>query len=455
MKKQVPVFKNNDYNVKIQDLTYQGMGVAKVDDFPIFIENTLPGEEVKVRVTKVQKNFAFGRALEWTETSPDRVPELDKAYTQTGIASLQHLAYPKQLEFKQHQVAEDFSKAKIDVDVLPTIGMEDPTHYRNKAQVPVRSVKGKTETGFYRQHSHDLVPIEDFYIQDPKIDEAIIVARDLLRKYMITPYDELQDKGVMRNIMVRRGYYSHQLMIVFVTRTKKIPMVDEIVKELGEQLPELVSIMQNVNQKKTNVIMGKSTKLLWGKGYIEDQLLGLTFAISPRSFYQVNPQQTEKLYSLAIEKAGLTGQETVIDAYCGIGTISLALAQHAQQVYGVDIVFDAIEDAKINAQKNHITNANFVTAKAEDQMQTWEEAGLKPDVIVVDPPRKGLDESLIEAASHMAPKKIVYVSCNPSTLVRDVQRFMDRGYHISGPVQPVDQFPQTPHVESVTVLEKD
>lgn len=455
MKSKAPVSKNERLDVTITDLTYQGLGVAKVEDFPLFIENTLPGEEVTIQVTKVQSHYGFARAVAWTQESPDRVKDVDKTYRQTGIAPLQHLAYPAQLKFKQHQIAELFSKSHQDVEVAPTMGMDNPTQYRNKAQVPVRMIKGQLETGFYRQHSHELIPLTDFYIQDPAIDAAIIKVRDLLRQFEIPAYNEVSDKGVIRNTMVRRGYYSHEMMIVLISRTQKIPSQAQLVDQIHQALPEVTSIVLNVNAKKTNVIMGNVTRVLYGKPTIEDTLMGLTFAISARSFYQVNPQQTEKLYQMAIDKAGLTGAETVIDAYCGIGTISLALAKHAKQVYGVEIVPEAIEDAKVNAQKNHLSNVTFAVNKAEDQMAEWQAAGIKPDVIVVDPPRKGLAESLIDSAAKMAPKKIVYVSCNPATLVRDVARFTELGYHVDGPVQPVDQFPQTPHVESVTVLVKD
>lgn len=455
MKSKAPVSKNERLDVTITDLTYQGLGVAKVEDFPLFIENTLPGEEVTIQVTKVQSHYGFARAVAWTQESPDRVKDVDKTYRQTGIAPLQHLAYPAQLKFKQHQIAELFSKSHQDVEVAPTMGMDNSTQYRNKAQVPVRMIKGQLETGFYRQHSHELIPLTDFYIQDPAIDAAIIKVRDLLRQFEIPAYNEVSDKGVIRNIMVRRGYYSHEMMIVLISRTQKIPSQAQLVDQIHQALPEVTSIVLNVNAKKTNVIMGNVTRVLYGKPTIEDTLMGLTFAISARSFYQVNPQQTEKLYQMAIDKAGLTGAETVIDAYCGIGTISLALAKHAKQVYGVEIVPEAIEDAKVNAQKNHLSNVTFAVNKAEDQMAEWQAAGIKPDVIVVDPPRKGLAESLIDSAAKMAPKKVVYVSCNPATLVRDVARFTELGYHVDGPVQPVDQFPQTPHVESVTVLVKD
>ncbi|MBW1605364.1 23S rRNA (uracil(1939)-C(5))-methyltransferase RlmD [Lactobacillus sp. Sy-1] len=452
---KTPVQAGKTYNVKIVDLTYQGLGVAKVEDFPIFVNNTLPGETAVIKVKDIKKNFAFGSLVELTTKSPERVENVNWDYLQTGIAPLQHLSYEGQLRFKQHQIEELFDKQKIKVDVLPTMGMEHPDHYRNKALIPVKMVNGELTTGFYKNHSHDLVPIEDFYIQQPEIDHAIIVVRNILRKYHVRPYDEKNHSGVIRNIMVRRGYYSHEMMIGLITRTKKLQLAEPIVNEIVDALPEVKSIVQNVNLKDNNVLLGKKNNVLYGKQYITDELLGLKFAISLNSFYQVNPVQTEKLYSLEIDHADLGPDDTVIDAYCGIGTISLAVAKHVKQVYGVEIIPQAIEDAKINAQKNHINNVKFVAAKAEDQMAKWQEQGLKPDAIIVDPPRKGLAASFIDSAVEMQPKKLIYVSCGPSTLVRDAKRLMEKGYHISRPIQPVDQFPQTVHVESVTIFERD
>ena len=455
MKVNVPVHKNEEYQAQVIDLTYEGNGVVKIDDFPVFVSNALPGEEVTVRITKVTRHFAWGRVMAWQTKSADRVDVKDKKYIQTGIAPLGHLKYPAQLRFKQHQIEELLAKAHLDgIKVAPTMGMERPYHYRNKAQVPVKLVRGKLETGFYKRGSHTLVPIEDFYIQDPKIDEAIVVVRNLLRKYHVTPYDERTGKGVIRTVMVRRGYYSHEVMVVLVTNTKRLPMAEQIVDGIVAGVPEVKSIVQNINDKRTNKLLGDTNKTLWGKDEIHDQLLGIDFAISPLSFYQVNPQQTERLYQTAIDNAGLDGSQTVIDAYCGIGTISLAVAKHAKQVYGVEIVPAAIADAKHNAKRNGIKNAEFVVGKAEEQFAKWQAAGLKPDVVIVDPPRKGLAESLIEATGKMAPQKVIYVSCNPATLVRDIQRFAEVGYHVTKLIQPVDQFPQTTHVESVTVLER-
>ncbi|WP_268912657.1 23S rRNA (uracil(1939)-C(5))-methyltransferase RlmD [Lentilactobacillus sp. SPB1-3] len=454
MKFTAPVAKNETYEVTIQDLTYEGMGVAKIEDFPIFIENALVGEKVITLITKVKKNFAFGRVDKVLVESSDRVHGIEKAYTQTGITPLQHLKYPAQLKFKQHQVQVDFDKLKIPAEVNETIGMEDPFHYRNKAQIPVRNVNGLLSTGFYKKHSHEMIPLEDFKIQDERIDKAVLIVRDILRKFQLEAYDERNHTGVIRNIMVRVGKYSGEMMIVLVTRTKKLPSVEEITRQINEQIPGLTSLIQNINPEKTNVVLGKKNVLLSGVDRIHDQLMGLDFEISANSFYQVNPVQTEKLYQLAIDKAELTKDDVVIDAYSGIGTISLSVANSVKQVYGVEVVEDAVKDAETNAKINKIKNVKFVVNKAEEQMEKWQADGLKPDVVIVDPPRKGLAESLIKSVADMNPKRVVYVSCNPATLARDVKLFGDFGYHLNQPVQPVDQFPQTVHVESVSVLEK-
>jgi len=293
--------------------------------------------------------------------------------------------------------------------------------------------------------------MEDFYIQDPKIDEAIKVVRDILRRFYIDPYNEDTHKGVLRTIMVRRGYYSHEMMIVFITRSKKLPAAREIAIEIKKALPEVVSIMQNVNAAQTNVIFGDQTKLIAGRDFIRDELMGLKFEISAQSFYQVNPVQTEVLYQKAIEAAELTGNETVIDAYSGIGTISLAVAKHAKQVYGVEVVESAVMDARHNAKINAIDNVEFTLGKAEDVMAQWQTDGLQVDALIVDPPRKGLEPSFIEAVGQLKPAKMVYVSCNPATLARDLDLLAAQGYQAEG-TQPVDMFPQTLHVESVTKL---
>ncbi|KRK71715.1 23S rRNA (uracil(1939)-C(5))-methyltransferase RlmD [Lacticaseibacillus nasuensis] len=446
-----PVTKNQELTVTITDLTYEGMGVAKVGDFPLFVAAALPGEEALIHVVKLQKHFGFARVVKLLKTSPDRVAPRDHAYAQTGIAPLQHLAYPAQLKFKQHQLENVFEKQHLAITVKPTLGMATPSGYRNKAQIPVRLVNGELTTGFYKQRSHDLIPLEDFYIQDPAIDAAIIVVRDLLRQYGLTAYDERTNTGLVRHIMVRRGYYSHELMIVLVVTSWSVPHLDTIAQALAKQLPELASFMLNLNDQRTNVVLGRKSRVVSGNDYLTDQLLGNTFHISAPSFYQVNPQQTEVLYGQAIAAAGLTGSETVIDAYSGIGTISLALAKHAKQVYGVEVVPSAVADAKKNAQLNGLDNVTFTLGKAEEVMQTWREQALPVDALVVDPPRKGLAPEFIAATGVLLPPRIVYVSCNPATLARDIAALTEFGYSATT-TQPVDMFPQTTHIESVTVL---
>lgn len=455
MKKKAPVVKNQEFDATVIDLTYEGNGVVKVDDFPIFVPNAVPGEEIRVGITKVAGTYAFGRVVKTLKESEDRNKDVDVATLTTGIAPLAHLKYDAQLRFKQNQIQELFKKQHVDVEVSETLGMENPTGYRNKAQIPTRELRGELTTGFFRRGSHNLMPIEDFYIQDPEIDKAIVVIRDILRKYHIPAYNEFEHTGVIRNIMVRRGYYSHEMMVVLVTRSKKLPGAEMIVEEIREALPEVKSIIQNVNQEKTNVILGEKNNTLWGKNVITDTLFGKKFAIGPNSFYQVNPQTTETLYQLAADKAGLNGDEEVIDAYSGIGTISLTIADRVKSVLGVEIVPGAVDDAKRNADINGVTNAKFELGKAEEKMVEWHDAGMRPDVIFVDPPRKGLTPELIEAATGMEPEKFVYISCNPATLARDTVQILENGYHIEGPVQPIDQFPQTTHIESITVFVKD
>ena len=455
MKKKAPVVKNQEFEATVIDLTYEGNGVVKVDDFPIFVPNAVPGEEIRVGITKVAGTYAFGRVVKTLKESEDRNKDVDVATLTTGIAPLAHLKYDAQLRFKQNQIQELFKKQHVDVEVSETLGMENPTGYRNKAQIPTRELRGELTTGFFRRGSHNLMPIEDFYIQDPEIDKAIVVIRDILRKYHIPAYNEFEHTGVIRNIMVRRGYYSHEMMVVLVTRSKKLPGAEMIVEEIREALPEVKSIIQNVNQEKTNVILGEKNNTLWGKNVITDTLFGKKFAIGPNSFYQVNPQTTETLYQLAADKAGLNGDEEVIDAYSGIGTISLTIADRVKSVLGVEIVPGAVDDAKRNADINGVTNAKFELGKAEEKMVEWHDAGMRPDVIFVDPPRKGLTPELIDAATGMEPEKFVYISCNPATLARDTVQILENGYHIEGPVQPIDQFPQTTHIESITVFVKD
>lgn len=440
----------------ITDLSHIGQGILHVEGFPVFIEQALVGEEVTFEIDHVGQRRAFAHVVKWHSTSPDRVETHDSIYEETGTMPLQHLSYPAQLKFKQDQVKKLFKNiAKMpDVEVKPTIGMEHPYEYRNKAQIPVHEIDGQLTTGFYRRGTHDLLPIEDFVIQEPEIDTAIVKVRDILRKYQVSAYDEEAHAGVIRHIIVRRGHFTGQLMIVLVTNGLVLPNGPEIVAEITTQIPEVVSVIQNINSEKTNVILGKQSMVLFGQDYYEDELLGHTFRISHQSFYQVNSLQTEKLYQTAVAFADIQPSDVVIDAYCGIGTMTLAFAEQAEHVYGVEVVKEAIDDAKENAKLNQIDNVTFEADFAEKWMVEQKNKGMKADVIVVDPPRKGVDEKFIEAALTVEPSRIVYVSCNPSTLARDVKLITDSGKYEVKEIQPVDMFPQTNHIETVVLMSR-
>lgn len=451
----IPVNKNEQHTVTIEDLTFEGMGVAKINGYPLFIEDALPGEKAEVKIHKTGKTYGYAKVMNRLTSSKDRVPLKNRSYTRAGIAPLQHMSYAAQLAFKKKQVANVMQRiARMpEVPVLDTMGMEEPWGYRNKAQVPVRKVEGLLTTGFFRKNSHDLIPMEDFYIQDPKIDEAIIAVRDIMREYGVKPYNEKDNTGNLRHIVVRRGYHTGEMMIVLVTRTAKLFPTSKIIPAIQEALPEVVSIVQNVNPRGTNVILGEEAIVLYGEDKYRDELMGNTFEISHRSFYQVNPLQTEKLYQTVLDFAAMTGEETVIDAYCGIGTITLALAKKAKEVYGIEIVEMAVEDAKRNAALNGVENVTYQLGAAEEVMLKWAEEERTADLLVVDPPRKGLEGQFIDAVLEMKPSKMVYVSCNPATLARDLALLAEGGYNVEK-IQPVDLFPQTNHVECVVLMSR-
>ena len=447
--------KNDIVEVEIVDLTHEGAGVAKVDGFVFFVDNALPGEVIKMRVLKLKKNIGFGKVEEYVTLSPNRNQDIDATYLRSGIADFGHMTYEEQLKFKRKQVVDNLYKTAgiSDVEVAETLGMETPYAYRNKAQVPVRRVKGQLETGFYRKNSHDLIPIEDFLIQDKEIDKLIVFVRDLLRRYDLKPYDEKEQTGLIRHLVVRRGHYSGQMMLVFVTTRPKVFRIDQIIAKITETFPNVVSIIQNINDKNTNAIFGKEFRTLYGQDTITDSMLGNDYEISAQSFYQVNTEMAEKLYQTAIDFSDLNSDSIVIDAYSGIGTIGLSFAKQVKEVYGVEVIETAVEDAKKNAERNGITNAHYVADSAENAMAKWSKDGIKPDVIIVDPPRKGLTESFIKASVAMKPEKITYVSCNSATMARDIKLYQELGYELKK-VQPVDLFPQTHHVETVALLSK-
>lgn len=447
--------KNAIVEVEIVDLTHEGAGVAKVDGFVFFVDNALPGEVIKMRVLKLKKNIGFGKVEEYVTLSPNRNQDIDATYLRSGIADFGHMTYEEQLKFKRKQVVDNLYKTAgiSDLEVAETLGMDTPYAYRNKAQVPVRRVKGQLETGFYRKNSHDLIPIEDFLIQDKEIDKLIVFVRDLLRRYDLKPYDEKEQTGLIRHLVVRRGHYSGQMMLVFVTTRPKVFRIEQVIAKITEAFPSVVSIIQNINDKNTNAIFGKEFRTLYGKETITDSMLGNDYEISAQSFYQVNTEMAEKLYQTAIDFSDLNNDSIVIDAYSGIGTIGLSFAKQVKEVYGVEVIETAVEDAKKNAERNGITNAHYVADSAENAMAKWSKDGIKPDIIIVDPPRKGLTESFIKASVAMQPEKITYVSCNPATMARDIKLYQELGYELKK-VQPVDLFPQTHHVETVALLSK-
>lgn len=450
------MFKKNDViEVEVVDLTHQGQGVAKVDGFVFFVENALPGEKISMRVLKLKKNIGYGKVEEYLTKSPYRNEDVDAAYLRSGIADFGHLTYSEQLKFKRKQVADNLYKTAgiSHVEVAETLGMEEPYAYRNKAQVPVRRVNGQLETGFFRKNSHDLMPIEDFYIQDKEIDKLILFVRDLLRRFDIKPYDEKEQTGLIRNLVVRRGHYSGQIMLVFVTTRPKVFRIEQMIEKIVAEFPAVKSIIQNINDKNTNAIFGSEFRTLYGSDTIEDTMLGNRYAISAQSFYQVNTVMAEKLYQTAIDFSDLTENDIVVDAYSGIGTIGLSFAKSVKAVYGVEVIEQAVEDAKKNAELNGITNAHYVADSAENAMANWTKQGIQPDVIIVDPPRKGLTESFIKASAAMQPRKITYVSCNPATMARDIKLYEELGYKLEK-VQPVDLFPQTHHVETVALMSR-
>ena len=445
--------KNDVIEVEIVDLSHEGAGVAKTEGLVFFVENALPGELIRMRVLKVNKKIGFGKVEEFLRISDQRNENLDMSYLRTGIADLGHLNYPAQLDFKRKQVKDSLYKIAglSDVEVAPTLGMEQPLRYRNKAQVPVRLVNGQLETGFFRKNSHDLLPIEDFYIQDPVIDQVILFTRNLLRRFDLKPYDEQEKTGLIRNLVVRRGHYSGEIMVILVTTRPKIFRVEQLMECLTEAFPAIKSIMQNINDQPGNAIFGKDWRTLYGQNYITDQMLGNDFQIAAPAFYQINTEMAEKLYQTAIDFSELTADDVVLDAYSGIGTIGLSVAKQVKQVYGVEVIPEAVENSRKNAAINGITNASYVCAPAEEAIQNWLKEGIQADVILVDPPRKGLTESFIKASVSMEPKKITYISCNVATMARDIKLYQELGYELKK-VQPVDLFPQTHHVEAVSLL---
>ena len=450
-------YKKNDLlTVTIEDMGHDGEGIGKVDGYTVFVKDTVIGDKVQAKIMKAKKNYGYARLVGIMEPSKDRVEPRCAYARQCGGCQIQALSYEKQLAYKQQKIENNLIRIggfqKEEIPMQPIIGMEDPYHYRNKAQFPVGCDKeGHLIAGFYAGRTHSIISNRKCYLGVEVNEQILNLVLAHMEAYDIPAYDETTGKGLVRHVLIRYGFQSKEIMVCLVVNGSRIPGAEDLIAKLRE-IPGMTSISLNINREKTNVILGRKGKLLWGQEYITDTIGPIAYQISPQSFYQVNPVQTQKLYEKALEYAGLEGNETVWDLYCGIGTISLFLAQKAKQVYGVEIVPAAIEDAKRNATLNHITNAEFFVGKAEEVLpEKYEKEGIYADVIVVDPPRKGCEESVLATMVKMQPKRIVYVSCDSATLARDLKYLRGEGYEVKK-VQGVDQFPHTVHVETVVLL---
>ena len=448
-------FKKNDLvTVKIEDMGHDGEGIGKAEGYTLFIKDTVIGDVVEAKIMKMKKNYGYARLVRVLEASKDRTEPKCPVARACGGCQLQFLTYEKQLEFKKKKVMGNLERigGVSDISVEKVMGMENPWRYRNKAQFPVGKDKdGNLITGFYAGRTHSIIPNTNCYLGVEVNEEILNAVLDYMRENHVEPYDEATGKGLVRHILIRYGFKTKEIMVCIIINGRKIPNAAGLVEKLKD-ISGMTSITLNVNTKRNNVILGNEILPLWGKEFITDYIGEVKYQISPLSFYQVNPVQTEKLYGTALEYAGLTGKETVWDLYCGIGTISLFLAQKAKKVYGVEIVPAAIEDARKNAELNGIENAEFFVGKAEEVLPAkYKEDGVYADVIVVDPPRKGCDGALIETMLSMKPERIVYVSCDSATLARDLKVLCEKEYQVKK-VAVCDMFPGSVHVETVVLL---
>lgn len=469
--------KNDRFVLKIEDMGENGEGIGRLDGYIWFVKDAVIGDVIEAGVTKMKKQYGFARLIRVIEPSEYRTEERCPSARRCGGCQIQAVDYQEQLRLKEKKVYNNLKRIgglsslllpggeetteqtkeeteRNAVVMEPIIGMENPWRYRNKAQFPFgRNKDGNIVTGFYAGRTHDIVEQEDCLLGVEENREILSIIRNFMEEYKIEPYNEETHRGLVRHVLIRKGFQTGEIMVCLVINGRKLPGQQALTECLMD-IPGMASISLNVNQEKTNVILGKELINLWGEGHITDYIGAVQYRISPLSFYQVNPVQTERLYGTALEYAGLTGNETVWDLYCGIGTISLFLAQKAKQVYGVEIVPQAIDDARENARLNHMENVEFFVGKAEEVLpKQYERNQIYADVIVVDPPRKGCDEKCLETIVKMSPKRVVYVSCNSSTLARDVKYLEERGYRTER-VRCVDMFPHSGHVETVCLLSK-
>lgn len=457
--------KSNNHSIKISQgqtfpltikrLGINGEGVGHYKRQVVFVPGALPGEEVVVEATKIHPKYAEGKVKKIRKQSPFRVKPPCPIYEECGGCQLQHLAYEQQLKEKRDiviQAMERHTKLHVNkLDIRSTIGMEDPWSYRNKSQFQVGQLKnGKVIAGLYGQDSHRLVPIQNCMVQHPLTNKVSEEVKQILEDFQVPIYDERKRKGIVRTIVTRAGFRSGEVQVVLITTQKEVPRKKLIMAEIQKRLPEVKSLVQNINGNKTSLIFGEKTLHLSGEEVIQETLGDLSFELSARAFFQLNPVQTVKLYDEVKKAAGLTGQEKIADAYCGVGTIGMWLASGASEVRGMDTIEAAIIDAQENAKRHCIDNATYVTGTAEHWLPKWVEEGWKPDVVVVDPPRTGCDQKLLNAIKKVKPKKFVYVSCNPSTLAKDIE-YLAKDYKVEY-IQPVDMFPHTAHVECISQL---
>ncbi len=444
--------KNDRINLNIESCSSNGSGVGHHEGMAVFVPATAVGDEITAHILKVKKTYAYAKVESVLTPSPDRIEAECPVYLKCGGCVFSHMDYAAEAKIKASHVAECFKRiGGVEPEFEPIIAAESDKRYRNKAQFPVSLENGEIKTGFYSSHSHRVIHCPDCLLQPKEFEKILGVFASYIKENGVTVYDETAHKGLLRHIYLRKGTKSGETMVCAVINGKKLPNEDKLVSALTECDSSIKSIIVNVNKEKTNVILGKQCRTLWGEDYITDILCGLAFRISPLSFYQVNRDQAERLYNKAAEYAALSGNETVLDLYCGAGTIGLSMAKNAKEIIGVEIVPEAIEDAKLNMQINGIKNARFLCGDAPKAAEILKNEGIRPDVIILDPPRKGCSPEMLETAAQMAPERIVYVSCDPATLARDCGIFASLGYTATK-ATPVDMFPRTGHVEAVVQL---
>ncbi len=450
----IPVEKNKEYEFIIESVTSEGMGVSHIDGFCVFIPRTVDGDVVLAKILKVKTGYAYAKLSKIITPSEYRVPAPCPAFSKCGGCQLMHIDYKKQLEIKKDIIENALKRiGKIDVGVSEMIGADKPFRYRNKMIFPIGIDKnGKKICGFYRERSHDIIPLDDCLLGDEIISKIIKEVMNFIEKYKITVYNEEQHKGIIRRLFIRYGFNTDEMMVVLSINAKTLPHYDEFAKSISSISPKIKSVILNFNTKKTNAVLGETNAVIFGSETISDTLCGMKYEISPHSFFQINPYQTEKLYQKALELAEISENDKVMDLYCGIGTISLCAAKKAKSVIGVEIVEQAILDARKNAEQNGIKNALFYAEDASVLVPKLIENGENPDIVILDPPRKGSDEKTLSAIVSAKPKRIVYISCNPATLARDLRVLEDNGYKTNY-VCGVDMFSQTMHIESIALLQ--